>query len=73
MTDQELLATAGDFAIAILLGALIGIEREKRKSEDDDTGHVAGLRTFTLLALLAPWPAGSSARPRRPGSWLRPS
>jgi len=52
MTDQELLATAGDFAIAILLGALIGIEREKRKSEDDDTGHVAGLRTFTLLALL---------------------
>ena len=36
MTDQELLATAGDFAIAILLGALIGIEREKRKSEDDD-------------------------------------
>jgi len=31
MTDQELLATAGDFAIAILLGALIGIEREKRR------------------------------------------
>src|SRR6185369_11479024 len=52
MTDQELLATAADFAIAILLGALIGIEREKRKSEEDDTGHVAGLRTFTLLALL---------------------
>jgi uncharacterized membrane protein (DUF4010 family) len=52
MTDQELLATAGDFAISVLLGALIGIEREKRKSEEDDTGHVAGLRTFTLLALL---------------------
>jgi uncharacterized membrane protein YhiD involved in acid resistance len=31
MTDQELLATAGDFAIAILLGALIGIEREKQE------------------------------------------
>ena len=52
MTDQEPLATAGDFAISVLLGALIGIEREKRKSEEDDTGHVAGLRTFTLLALL---------------------
>jgi hypothetical protein len=24
MTDQELLATAGDFAVAILLGALVG-------------------------------------------------
>jgi uncharacterized membrane protein (DUF4010 family) len=52
MSEQQLLATAGDFAIAILLGALIGIEREKRKSEEDDTGHIAGLRTLTLLALL---------------------
>src|SRR4029079_9213623 len=52
MTDQEPLATAGDFAISVLLGALIGIEREKRQSEEDDTGHVAGLRPFTLLALL---------------------
>jgi uncharacterized membrane protein (DUF4010 family) len=52
MDYQELLATAGDFAIALLLGALVGIEREKRKSEEDDTGHIAGLRTFTLLALL---------------------
>jgi uncharacterized membrane protein (DUF4010 family) len=52
MDEKQLLATAGDFAIAILLGALIGIEREKRKSEEDDTGHIAGLRTFTLLALL---------------------
>jgi uncharacterized membrane protein (DUF4010 family) len=52
MDDQQLLATAGNFAIAILLGALVGVEREKRKSEEEDTGHIAGLRTFTLLALL---------------------
>ena len=52
MEDQQLLATAGNFAIAILLGALVGVEREKRKSEEEDTGHIAGLRTFTLLALL---------------------
>jgi uncharacterized membrane protein (DUF4010 family) len=51
MSEQELLATAGDFAIAILLGALVGVEREKRKAEEDDTGHIAGLRTFILLAL----------------------
>jgi uncharacterized membrane protein YhiD involved in acid resistance len=50
MEDQQLLATAGNFAIAILLGALVGVEREKRKSEEEDTGHIAGLRTFTLLA-----------------------
>jgi uncharacterized membrane protein YhiD involved in acid resistance len=52
MDYQELLTIAGGFAIAILLGALVGIEREKRKSEEDDTGHIAGFRTFTLLALL---------------------
>ncbi len=52
MEQQELLAVAGDFAIAILLGALVGIEREKRKAEEQETEHIAGLRTFTLLALL---------------------
>jgi uncharacterized membrane protein (DUF4010 family) len=51
MSEQELLATAGNFAITILLGALVGVEREKRKAEEDDTGHIAGLRTFILLAL----------------------
>ena len=30
MDEQQLLATAGNFAIAILLGALVGVEREKR-------------------------------------------
>ena len=50
-TIRELLTVALDFATAILLGALVGIEREKRKSEEDDTHHIAGLRTFILLAL----------------------
>jgi len=50
MQYQELLTVAGDFAIAILLGALVGIEREKRKEEEE--AGIAGLRTFTLLALL---------------------
>jgi uncharacterized membrane protein YhiD involved in acid resistance len=36
MDYQDILSTAFDFATAILLGALVGIEREKRKAEDDD-------------------------------------
>jgi uncharacterized membrane protein (DUF4010 family) len=52
MDQQELLATAGDFAIAILLGALVGIEREKRKADEKEAEYTAGLRTFTLLTLL---------------------
>jgi uncharacterized membrane protein (DUF4010 family) len=50
--QQQLLTIAWDFATAILLGALIGIEREKRKQEEDDADQIAGLRTFTLIALL---------------------
>jgi uncharacterized membrane protein (DUF4010 family) len=38
-----------DFATALLIGALIGVEREKRKSEDLEG---IGLRTFILLALV---------------------
>lgn len=52
MDYRELLTVALDFATAILLGALVGIEREKRKAEEEKTGHIAGLRTFILLALL---------------------
>jgi uncharacterized membrane protein (DUF4010 family) len=52
MEYRELLTVALDFATAILLGALVGIEREKRKEEEEKTGHIAGLRTFILLALL---------------------
>ena len=51
MEYRELLTVALDFATAILLGALVGIEREKRKEEEEETDHIAGLRTFILLAL----------------------
>jgi uncharacterized membrane protein (DUF4010 family) len=51
MEYQELLNVALSFATAILLGALVGIEREKRKAEERESGGIAGLRTFTLLAL----------------------
>jgi uncharacterized membrane protein (DUF4010 family) len=46
-----------DFAIALLIGALIGVEREKRigvereKSKSEDLGGI-GLRTFILFALV---------------------
>jgi uncharacterized membrane protein (DUF4010 family) len=52
MEHQDLLAGALDFAIAVLLGALVGIEREKHKRERPDTSQIGGLRTFILLALL---------------------
>ena len=37
-------------AAALLIGALVGIEREKKKSESDDLG-IGGVRTFILFAL----------------------
>jgi uncharacterized membrane protein (DUF4010 family) len=40
-----------DFATALLIGALIGVEREKRKAEEGDP-RVVGLRTFILVALI---------------------
>ena len=52
MEHQELLRLALEFITAVLLGALVGIEREKRKREHEDSDRIAGLRTFTLLALL---------------------
>ena len=52
MEYRELLNVALNFATAVLLGALVGIEREKRKTEEGETSSTAGLRTFTLLALL---------------------
>ncbi len=66
MEYQELLTVAVDFATAILLGALVGIEREKRKVEEGETSGTAGLRTFTLLALLgaaAAWLSRSTSSP----------
>ncbi len=52
MEHQDLLALAVEFGIVILLGALVGIEREKHKTEKTETVQTAGLRTFILLALL---------------------
>jgi uncharacterized membrane protein (DUF4010 family) len=52
MEQPDLLALALNFAIAILLGALVGIEREKHKTEKTEISQTAGLRTFILLALL---------------------
>lgn len=42
------LALAGDFAIALFIGALIGVEREKRMAEKGF--GIGGIRTFILLA-----------------------
>ena len=50
MTEPLDLDVIWDFAIALLIGALIGVEREKRKSEEQ--GGIGGLRTFILLALV---------------------
>jgi len=47
--DGELLTPLRDFAIAFAIGALVGIEREKKKAEEAERG-TAGLRTFILLA-----------------------
>jgi uncharacterized membrane protein YhiD involved in acid resistance len=50
--DNELdLGTIRNFGTALLIGALVGIEREKRKSAEPEVG-IGGLRTFILLALL---------------------
>jgi uncharacterized membrane protein (DUF4010 family) len=49
MTIDLDLAQLQNFAIAILIGALIGIEREKRRETETTIG---GIRTFVLMATL---------------------
>lgn len=49
MTIDLDLAAIQNFAIAILIGALIGVEREKRRETETTIG---GIRTFILLAML---------------------
>ena len=39
-----------DFGIALLIGALVGIDRERKKGGEGSTGDTGGLRTFILLA-----------------------
>jgi uncharacterized membrane protein (DUF4010 family) len=51
MTMSLDLAVVPSFALALLIGALVGIEREKRKVEEGGVG-AHGLRTFILLAEL---------------------
>lgn len=43
--------TVRNFGTALLIGALVGIEREKRKSVDAKA-EIGGLRTFVVMALL---------------------
>jgi uncharacterized membrane protein (DUF4010 family) len=50
MSEGIDLTTVRNFGTALLIGALVGIEREKRKSSEADAG--SGLRTFVLLSLL---------------------
>lgn len=45
------LAAVQSFALALLIGALVGIEREKKKAEEGGVG-AHGLRTFILFAEL---------------------
>src|SRR5438552_18195340 len=44
-------ATVRDLGTALLIGALVGTEREKRKSVEAEAG-IGGLRTLILVALL---------------------
>jgi uncharacterized membrane protein (DUF4010 family) len=43
------LTVARNFAIALFIGALVGIDREKRKTGDDPVA-IGGIRTFILFA-----------------------
>lgn len=57
--------TVREFVTALLIGALIGIEREKRKTESGDLA-TGGLRTFILIALVgasAGWISQAASMP----------
>lgn len=41
-----------DFAVALLIGALVGAEREKKKEDEDKGISFGGIRTFILFALM---------------------
>jgi uncharacterized membrane protein (DUF4010 family) len=51
MNTEIDLSIIWDFATALLIGALIGIEREKRGAEEGG-GGIGGLRTFILVAMI---------------------
>lgn len=45
------LTVVWNFATALLIGAMLGIERERHKRENDEQS-IGGLRTFILLSLI---------------------
>jgi len=51
MTEGLDLTVVRNFGTALLIGALVGIEREKRKAAETAPG-IGGLRTFIILALI---------------------
>jgi uncharacterized membrane protein (DUF4010 family) len=51
MAPQVNLEAVWNFATALLIGALLGIERERHKKEHDEQ-TIGGLRTFILFALI---------------------
>jgi uncharacterized membrane protein (DUF4010 family) len=51
MSDGLDLDAIRNFGTALLLGALVGIEREKRKADEHEPS-IGGLRTFIVMALL---------------------
>ena len=63
--DSRMVETLGQFAIALLIGALIGIEREKSQRQTGEES-ATGLRTFILIALAgaaAAWLSREVAEP----------
>lgn len=63
-------ATLRNFAIALLIGAMVGVEREKRRLSEGSSG-VGGLRTFIVMAqvgALAAWLGREIGTP-----WLFPA
>src|SRR5581483_4659493 len=59
------LVTIRNFALALLIGALMGVDREKHKAEE---GHISvgGLRTFILIAAVGAMAAWMSAQLANP-------
>src|SRR5512145_1433437 len=67
---QELdLTLVRDVAIAMLIGALVGIDREKKLAQESRRG-IGGIRTFILLGLLGALAALSAQAWQLP--WLLP-
>lgn len=68
MAATDLTPAAQALVAALAAGMLVGLERGWRERELPEGGRVAGLRTFTLIALL-----GATLRLASPGSPLLPA